>query len=68
MNTNFYKNLKPIDNFSKIMVDKNYSKIPSDWFVLVCDIKDSTKAIEKGLYKQVNFISALCIIGVLNID
>lgn len=47
MNTNFYKNLKPIDNFSKIMVDKNYSKIPSDWFVLICDIKDSTKAIRR---------------------
>ncbi len=68
MNTNFYKNLKSITDFSKIMIDENYSRIPSDWLVLVCDIKNSTKAIENGKYKQVNFIAALSIIGVLNID
>lgn len=69
MNTkDFYKNLKEIETFSKIMEDKNYSKIPEDWYVLISDIKDSTKAIERGMYKQVNFISALTIIGVLNID
>lgn len=68
MNNDFYKDLKQIDDFSKIMEDKNYTKIPSDWIVLVSDIQDSTKAIEKGSYKDVNFISALCIIGVLNID
>uniref|UniRef100_UPI004047C90B DUF3095 domain-containing protein n=1 Tax=Aliarcobacter sp. TaxID=2321116 RepID=UPI004047C90B len=69
MNTNnFYKNLKSVDDFSKIMENNNYSKIPNDWYVLVSDIKDSTKAIEQGMYKQVNFVSALTIIGVLNID
>lgn len=69
MNTNnFYKNLKEIDDFSKIMENNNYSKIPNDWYVLVSDIKESTKAIEQGMYKQVNFVSALTIIGVLNID
>jgi hypothetical protein len=64
----FYRNLKEIETFSKIMEDKNYSKIPEDWYVLISDIKDSTKAIEDGMYKQVNFISALTIIGILNID
>ena len=69
MNTNnFYKNLKSVDDFSKIMENNNYSKIPNDWYVLVSDIKESTKAIEQGMYKQVNFVSALTIIGVLNID
>uniref|UniRef100_UPI0040488F2D DUF3095 domain-containing protein n=1 Tax=Aliarcobacter sp. TaxID=2321116 RepID=UPI0040488F2D len=69
MNTNnFYKNLKSVDNFSKIMENNNYSKIPEDWHVLVSDIKESTTAIEQGMYKQVNFVSALTIIGVLNID
>ena len=66
--TNFYKNLKHIDNFSKIMENDNYSKIPKEWFVVVADIKDSTKAIEEGNYKQVNFIAALTIIGILNIN
>jgi hypothetical protein len=68
MNSNFYKDLKSITDFSKIMQDLNYTKIPTDWFVLTSDIKDSTNAIEKGRYKDVNFISALCIIGILNID
>jgi hypothetical protein len=65
---NFYKNLKEITDFSKIMEDSNYSKIPKDWYVLVSDIKDSTKSIEQGMYKQVNFIAALTIIGILNIN
>ncbi|MDZ7819548.1 MAG: DUF3095 family protein [Aliarcobacter sp.] len=69
MSTNdFYKNLKEIDDFSKIMEDKNYSLIPNDWYVIVSDIKNSTKAIENGMYKQVNFVAALTIIGILNID
>lgn len=68
MNSSFYKDLKSITDFSKIMQDNNYKKVPSDWFVLTSDIKDSTNAIEKGKYKDVNFVSALCIIGILNID
>lgn len=66
--TNFYKNLKQIDDFSKIMENENYSKVPNEWFVVVSDIKNSTKAIEEGKYKQVNFIAALTIIGILNIN
>ena len=46
--TNFYKDLKHIDDFSKIMENSNYSKIPKEWFILVTDIKNSTKAIEDG--------------------
>jgi hypothetical protein len=65
MNSNFYKDLKSINDYSKIMINNNYKKIPSDWFVLVSDIKNSTTAIENGKYKDVNFIAALCIIGIL---
>ncbi len=67
MNTKFYANIPAINDFSKIMDNKNYSRVPNDWLILVSDIKDSTKAIEKGNYKQVNFIAALTIIGILNI-
>ena len=65
---NFYKEIKEIDDFSEIMNDKNYYTIPKEWFVIVSDIKASTKAIENGKYKEVNFVSALTIIGILNID
>lgn len=66
--TDFYKNLKQINDFSKIMENENYSKVPNEWFVVVSDIKGSTKAIEEGKYKQVNFIAALTIVGILNIN
>ncbi len=65
MNKNFYNDLKTIEDFSKIMEDNNFSKVPNDWHILVCDIKNSTKAIENGKYKEVNFVAALSIIGVL---
>lgn len=68
LTTDFYKNLKQIADFSKIMENENYSKVPNEWFVIVSDIKGSTKAIEEGKYKQVNFIAALTIIGILNIN
>ena len=35
MNNDFYKNLDSIDDFSKMTIDENYTKIPSDWQVLV---------------------------------
>lgn len=66
--TEFYKELKEIKDFSQIMEDRNFCRIPNDWLVLVSDIKNSTKAIEEGMYKKVNFVAALSIIGILNID
>ena len=65
--TNFYKNLTLITDFCDITNDTYYKKVPSDWYVLVSDIKGSTKAIEQGMYKHVNFVAALVIIGILNI-
>lgn len=64
---NFYKNLKTFTNFSDITEDKYFTNVPDDWCVVVSDIKGSTKAIEDGMYKQVNFVASLIIIGVLNI-
>ncbi|ADG93236.1 conserved hypothetical protein [Arcobacter nitrofigilis DSM 7299] len=69
MSTNtFYREIKEIKDFSFIMNNDNYHKVPDDWFVLVSDIVDSTKSIEEGMYKKVNFVAALTIIGILNID
>lgn len=65
---NFYKHLESIKNFQDITKDKYFKKIPNDWHIAITDIKNSTQAIEKGKYKQINFIAALGIIGVLNID
>lgn len=64
---NFYKNLKTFTNFSDITEDKYFTEVPDDWCIVVSDIKNSTQAIENGKYKEVNFVAALIIIGILNI-
>ena len=68
INDDFYKNLETIKNFQDITKDKYFKKIPNDWYIALSDIKNSTHAIQKGKYKQINFIAALGIIGILNID
>jgi len=65
---NFYKQLPVLKDFYDITEDNNYHDLPSDWYVLVSDIKGSTKAIEEGKYKQINMIGAMVIVGVLNIE
>ncbi len=64
----FYKNLNTFTSFSQITEDKYFIEVPDDWCVVVSDIKNSTKSIESGMYKQVNFVASLLIIGVLNIN
>ena len=63
----FYFNLKPFMDFSKVAQFDNYSVAPDDWSVIIADVSGSTLAIEEGRYKQVNMIGAACIIAVLNV-
>ena len=35
--------------------------VPDDWFIVICDLRDSTEAIEAGLYQDVNLMGAACI-------
>lgn len=42
-------------------MSKHYRLVPDDWFIVICDLRDSTKAIDAGLYRNVNLIGAACI-------
>jgi len=64
----FYKNLVPFSDFSRIGEAVWYSPVPDDWTVLVADIVRSGRAISDGGYKQVNLIGAAVIAAVLNIS
>ncbi len=64
---NFYQDLPAFTEFSKAFNPANYQNAPDDWWVIVADIIDSTKAIETGYYKTVNFVGSLPIISVLNL-
>ena len=59
----FYDELKPFDQFQDVIKDNHYSKLPSDWNIILTDIKGSTKAIQQGLYREVNLVGAASIIA-----
>ena len=63
----FYNDLKPFRDFDSFTQMTAYTPVPDDWSVIVSDIRNSTRAIEKGRYKDVNVIGAACITAVLNI-
>lgn len=42
-------------------MSKHYRRVPDDWFIVICDLRDSTKAIGAGRYQDVNLIGAACI-------
>ncbi|MBG7601444.1 MAG: DUF3095 domain-containing protein [Gammaproteobacteria bacterium] len=66
MHTHFYQQLKPFSRFSDFTVSGNYADCPQEWFVVITDVKGSTRAIERGDYKVVNSLGVASIMAVLN--
>ena len=64
---NFYSQLPLLDNFLQITEIGNFVDVPEDWYIVVTDIRGSTKAIEAGKYKEVNLLGACSIVAVLNV-
>lgn len=64
---NFYSELPALDNFFEVTDYQNFVCAPNDWYILITDVVDSTKAIESGLYKEVNLLGACSIGAVINI-
>ncbi len=62
----FYKDIRSFDDFSKITDESYFLDVPANWFVVLSDVKGSTKAIQEGRYKQVNVIGAASITCVVN--
>ncbi len=58
---NFYGNLRGFSDFSELNNEAYYTDIPDDWYVIISDIKGSTRAIEEGRYKEVNTLGAASI-------
>lgn len=44
-----------------------FFNVPSDWHVLITDVKKSTKAVADGLHETVNLVATGSIVAVLNI-
>ncbi|TCD12135.1 DUF3095 domain-containing protein [Pedobacter frigidisoli] len=65
----FYSNL-PIQKIPlhRLLIQaKFFIDVPSDWHVIITDIKSSTVAVSAGLHENVNLIATGSIVTVLNI-
>jgi len=62
----FYTQLNSFNCFSQFTRSQEYKDLPPEWLIVIADIQNSTEAIHKGLYKEVNSISTATVAVVLN--
>ena len=62
----FYAELPVITDFSAVTRAGSYAPLPGDWHVALCDVRNSTLAVQAGKYKNVNTLGAAAITAVLN--
>jgi hypothetical protein len=62
----FYTELKPLLDYSQMVEADNYIDLPDDWVCILTDVRNSTRAIEDGRYKEVNIIGVSTIVAVQN--
>ena len=70
MNTSspsFYVDLPVLNDFLDIAQPRLYAPLPDDWHVVVTDVRNSTVAINNGMYKEVNLMGASTIMAMLNL-
>lgn len=67
MNPNkFYNQLKTVTSFREGANPDCYTPLPDDWYLAIADIRNSTKAIQNGKYKEVNMAGASIITALNN--
>jgi len=62
----FYAELPVITDFGAVTRAGSYAPLPDDWHVALCDVRNSTLAVQTGKYKNVNTLGAAAITAVLN--
>lgn len=62
----FYRALPSFHSFDDL-AGAQYTPVPQDWFVIITDVRGSTKAIEAGRYRDVNTIGVASITALQNI-
>ena len=65
-NSSFYANLPLLTEFSGVGHQESYLPLPGNWHVVMCDVRNSTAAVEAGRYKNVNTVGAAVITAMLN--
>jgi hypothetical protein len=62
MEKNFFEKIPGFRDFNDLTHSGHYHSAPSDWSLIITDVKGSTKAIAEGRYKDVNMIGAAAIV------
>ena len=62
----FYADLRVVADLADTTRPENCSPLPDDWHIALCDVRNSTIAIQTGSYKNVNTLGAAAITAVLN--
>jgi hypothetical protein len=62
----FYAHLAGFADFLEFPQVDRYQPLPDDWLIVITDVQNSTAAIDKGKYKQVNALGVASIVAVLN--
>jgi hypothetical protein len=62
----FYSRVEAFSDFTQAADPKNYVPVPTDWWVVITDVRGSTRAIEAGRYKDVNAAWVASIVAVRN--
>ncbi|MFO0548152.1 MAG: DUF3095 domain-containing protein [Polyangiaceae bacterium] len=62
----FFSELEPFSDFLEVANATHYRAVPSDWLVVITDVRGSTKAIEAGQYKNVNALGVASIVALRN--
>ena len=64
--TLFYAQLPVLTEFADVGRPERYTLLPDNWHVVMCDVRNSTAAVEAGRYKNVNTVGAAIITAMLN--
>ena len=64
--SSFYGALPLLTEFGDAGRQESYTALPDDWQVAMCDVRNSTAAVEAGRYKNVNTLGAAAITAMLN--
>lgn len=59
----FYADLPAQERFEALAEAACYARVPNDWTVVLTDVRDSTRAIDAGRYKDVNTLGAASIVA-----
>jgi len=54
----FFSDLHSFSDFATLGEDRHYEDLPSDWNVVITDVRGSTAAIAAGRYQDVNMLGA----------